>query len=151
MNINIMKEWIELFKENNLTYLSVKDGEQEIVLSNQITLTQSSGHPNTKVIEQQNVVLDNENNDKQESTQSIVKDGHEITSNMIGTFYRAPGPGEEPFVRQGDQVKKGQVLCIIEAMKMMNEVRAKEDGVILKIYVANGEKVEYGQPLFLIK
>ena len=83
MNINIMKEWIELFKENNLTYLSVKDGEQEIVLSNQITLTQSSGHPNTKVIEQQNVVLDNENNDKQESTQSIVKDGHEITSNMI--------------------------------------------------------------------
>ncbi len=76
---------------------------------------------------------------------------HVIKSPIVGTFYRAPAPGADPFVREGDQVRKGQVLCIIEAMKVMNEIESDVDGVVEKILVANGEPVEYGQPLFWIR
>jgi acetyl-CoA carboxylase biotin carboxyl carrier protein len=73
-----------------------------------------------------------------------------LESPMVGTFYRAPSPNAEPFVNEGDVVKEGQVLCIIEAMKLMNEIEAKVGGRIAKILVDNGQAVEYGQPLFLI-
>jgi acetyl-CoA carboxylase biotin carboxyl carrier protein len=69
---------------------------------------------------------------------------------MVGTFYRAPSPTADPFVNEGDVVKESQVLCIIEAMKLMNEIEAKVGGRIAKILVENGQAVEYGQPLFLI-
>ena len=69
---------------------------------------------------------------------------------MVGTFYRAPSPNADPFVNEGDVVKEGQVLCIIEAMKLMNEIEAKVGGRIAKILVENAQAVEYGQPLFLI-
>ena len=69
---------------------------------------------------------------------------------MVGTFYRASSPTAEPFVSEGDVVKEGQVLCIIEAMKLMNEIEAKAAGRVVKILVENGQPVEYGQPLFLI-
>jgi acetyl-CoA carboxylase biotin carboxyl carrier protein len=74
-----------------------------------------------------------------------------IESPMVGTFYAAPSPGAEPFVREGDHVKAGQVLCIIEAMKLMNEIEAKMDATILKVLVENGVAVEYGQPLFHVE
>jgi len=69
---------------------------------------------------------------------------------MVGTFYRAPSPTADPFVNEGDVVKESQVLCIIEAMKLMNEIESKVSGRIAKILVENGQPVEYGQPLFLI-
>jgi acetyl-CoA carboxylase biotin carboxyl carrier protein len=69
---------------------------------------------------------------------------------MVGTFYRAPSPNADPFVNEGDMVKESQVLCIIEAMKLMNEIDSKVGGRIAKILVENGQAVEYGQPLFLI-
>jgi len=69
---------------------------------------------------------------------------------MVGTFYRAPSPTADPFVNEGDMVKESQVLCIIEAMKLMNEIESKVGGRIAKILVENGQAVEYGQPLFLI-
>jgi len=70
---------------------------------------------------------------------------------MVGTFYRAPAPDADPFVREGDVVEEGQVLCIVEAMKLMNEIEAKVGGRVAKILVDNGQPVEYGQPLFLIE
>ena len=73
-----------------------------------------------------------------------------IEAPMVGTFYRASAPGAEPFVREGDAVKQGQVLCIIEAMKLMNEIESKVGGRIQKILVENGQAVEFGQPLFLL-
>jgi acetyl-CoA carboxylase biotin carboxyl carrier protein len=73
-----------------------------------------------------------------------------IEAPMVGTFYRASAPGGEPYVREGDVVKQGQVLCIIEAMKLMNEIESKLSGRIHKILVENGQAVEYGQPLFLL-
>lgn len=75
----------------------------------------------------------------------------EITSPMVGTFYSAPSPEEGPYVKTGDNVKKDSIVCIVEAMKLMNELEAEIDGEIVEILVENGELVEYGQPLFLVK
>ena len=74
-----------------------------------------------------------------------------VKSPIVGTFYEAPSPGAPPFVRVGDSVEEGQVLCIIEAMKLMNEIEAEVSGVIAKMFVGNGSPVEYGMPLFGIR
>jgi len=74
-----------------------------------------------------------------------------VKSPIVGTFYEAPSPGTPPFVKVGDTVKEGQVLCIIEAMKLMNEIEAEVSGVIAKMFVSNGSPVEYGMPLFGIR
>jgi acetyl-CoA carboxylase biotin carboxyl carrier protein len=74
-----------------------------------------------------------------------------IEAPMVGTFYRASSPDAQPFVRDGDRVKKGQVVCIIEAMKLMNEIESKVAGRVLKVLVENTQPVEYGQPLFLLE
>ncbi|VWD30105.1 acetyl-CoA carboxylase biotin carboxyl carrier protein subunit [Burkholderia lata] len=79
-----------------------------------------------------------------------VPQGHVVTSPMVGTFYRAPSPGADPFVQVGDTVKEGQTICIIEAMKLLNEIESDKAGVIKEILVENGQAVEYGQPLFVI-
>ena len=76
---------------------------------------------------------------------------HTVKSPIVGTFYEAPGPGALPFVKPGDQVAAGQVLCIIEAMKLMNEIESDASGEIVKVLVNNGQPVEYGQPLFAIR
>lgn len=76
--------------------------------------------------------------------------GHVVKAPMVGTFYRAPNPGASPFVEVGQSVKEGEPLCIIEAMKLLNEIEADKAGVVKEILVENGEPVEYGQPLFVI-
>jgi acetyl-CoA carboxylase biotin carboxyl carrier protein len=79
-----------------------------------------------------------------------VPQGHVVKSPMVGTFYRAPSPGAEPFVQVGDTVKEGQTICIIEAMKLLNEIESDKSGVVKEILVENGQAVEYGQPLFVV-
>jgi len=74
-----------------------------------------------------------------------------IESPMVGTFYRASSPGTDPYVREGDIIKEGQILCIIEAMKLMNEINSDVDGEVVKIYVDNAQPVQYGERLFAIK
>src|ERR1051325_2507170 len=86
-----------------------------------------------------------------EEAASVDQDLHIITSPIVGTFYRAPSPTAESFVRIGSQVEPTSVVCIIEAMKLMNEIQAETTGEVAKIYVENGQAVEYGQPLFGIK
>ena len=77
--------------------------------------------------------------------------GHLVTSPIVGTFYSAPSPDAEPYARVGDRVQKGQVICIIEAMKLMNEIESDVSGVVLEIYPENAQPVEFGEPLFRIK
>ena len=77
--------------------------------------------------------------------------GHQLKSPMVGTFYRAPSPGAPPFIEVGQQVTKGQTLCIIEAMKLLNEIESDASGTVKAILVENGQPVEYGQPLFTIE
>jgi acetyl-CoA carboxylase biotin carboxyl carrier protein len=74
-----------------------------------------------------------------------------VEAPMVGTFYRASSPDADPYVREGDAIKEGQVLCIIEAMKLMNEIESKVSGRVIRILAENGQPVEYGQPLFLIE
>ena len=83
----------------------------------------------------------------EEDTQRLIT----ITCPIVGTFYRAPSPDAPPFVDAGAKVRKGQVICIIEAMKLMNEIESELDGVIVRALVENGQPVEYGEPLFLIE
>jgi acetyl-CoA carboxylase biotin carboxyl carrier protein len=77
-------------------------------------------------------------------------EGHTVKSPMVGTFYRSAAPGSKPFVEVGSPIKTGETVCIIEAMKLLNEIEADSDGVIKAILVENGQPVEYGQPLFII-
>ena len=86
-----------------------------------------------------------------EAPAAPVETGHVVKSPMVGTFYRASSPGAKAFAEVGDAVKAGQAVCIIEAMKIMNEIEADQDGTITKILVDNGQPVEYGQPLFVIE
>lgn len=79
------------------------------------------------------------------------EEGRYVKSPMVGVFYSAPSPDEDPFVQQGDMVQQGDVLCIIEAMKLMNEIQADEQGEIAEVLVQNGQVVEYGQPLFRLR
>ncbi|MEZ5704434.1 MAG: acetyl-CoA carboxylase biotin carboxyl carrier protein [Burkholderiaceae bacterium] len=79
------------------------------------------------------------------------EEGHTVTSPMVGTFYRASSPGAKPFVEVGDAIKEGETICIVEAMKILNEIEADKTGTVTRILVNNGEAVEYGQPLFIIE
>jgi acetyl-CoA carboxylase biotin carboxyl carrier protein len=81
---------------------------------------------------------------------TAIPQGHVVTSPMVGTFYRSPSPGADAFVQVGDTVKEGDTICIIEAMKLLNEIEADKSGVIKEVLVENGQAVEYGQPLFVI-
>ncbi|BBE10061.1 MAG: biotin carboxyl carrier protein [Glomeribacter sp. 1016415] len=85
-----------------------------------------------------------------EATVNEVVQGHIVQSPMVGTFYRSPSPGADPFVQIGDSVKEGQTLCIIEAMKLLNEIEADKTGIVKEILAENGQPVEYGQRLFVI-
>jgi acetyl-CoA carboxylase biotin carboxyl carrier protein len=80
-----------------------------------------------------------------------VETGHPVKSPMVGTFYRSANPGAKPFVEVGDAIKEGEPICIIEAMKIMNEIEADKSGTVTKILCANGQPVEFGQPLFIIE
>lgn len=141
MEIDDLKELIDLLKETDITELQLeKDGtkvriKRERMLSPMEIQVQKFGGLQGKVISA-----------TEEETRLIT-----ITSPIVGTFYMAPSPEAAPFVEIGSRVKKGQVLCIVEAMKLMNEIESESDGTIIKVLVENGQPVEYGEPLFLIE
>ena len=104
-----------------------------------------------KDINIQNIVVENKEPSKTEEIKANEEvKGKIVTSPMVGTFYLKPGPNSNPYVEKGSMVKKGTVLCIIEAMKLMNEIESEYEGKIEEIYVENGEAVDYGKPLFKI-
>jgi len=85
------------------------------------------------------------------AAEAAAADLHVVTSPIVGTFYSAPSPDSDPYVRVGDRVRKGQVLCIVEAMKLMNEIECDADGTIVEIHPRNAQPVEYGEPLFALR
>ena len=104
-----------------------------------------------KEINIQNIVVENKEPSKTEEIKANEEvKGQIVTSPMVGTFYLKPDPNSNPYVEKGSMVKKGTVLCIIEAMKLMNEIESEYEGKIEEIYVENGEAVDYGKPLFKI-
>lgn len=122
------------------TKISMKKEEKQVV-----KVTENIPVENLAIREEANVET---NNEKQEEK---VEEGNVVTSPMVGTFYSKSSPNSEPYVEVGKKVKKGDVLCIIEAMKLMNEIESEFDGEITEILVKDEEPVEYGKPLFVIK
>ena len=137
-----LKKYVDFMKENGLTYLEVKKGDFHLVL-------QTENHVISEPSPKKSMVQPEMPLEKQ-AEQSIVN-LIEIKSPLIGTFYRAPSPHAAPFVEVGSTINKGTTLCIVEAMKVMNEIKSDSCGIIKKILVENGSPVEYGQILFLVE
>ena len=150
-----LKEIIYILENSEVNEIEVNFWGRKYRVSKQasVVVQESSGLASKEA--SQNAVksspnpLESENTLASDENESF--DGEDQLSPMPGTFYSAPTPEDEPFVSKGDVVKKGQVLCIIEAMKIMNEIESEFDGTIMKVNVNNGDPVEYNQPLFVIK
>ena len=143
MEFENLKELMSLLKDTDITELQIeKDGVKV-----KIKRDKFFGH-----LEVQPHALPEKKEIKKEKEEEPDTEGRllTVTSPIVGTFYKSPSPEAEPFVETGTRVKKGQVLCIIEAMKLMNEIESEIDGVIVRILVENGQPVEYGEPLFMI-
>ena len=150
-----LKEIIYILENSDVNEIEVNFWGRKYRVSKQasVVVQESSGLASKEVT--QNAVQSNPNPVESENTLASDDNesfgGEDQLSPMPGTFYSAPTPEDEPFVSKGDVVKKGQVLCIIEAMKIMNEIESEFDGTIMKVNVNNGDPVEYNQPLFVIK
>ena len=150
-----LKEIIYILENSDVNEIEVNFWGRKYRVSKQasVVVQESSGLASNEVT--QNPIQSNPNPVESENTLASDEnesfDGEDQLSPMPGTFYSAPTPEDEPFVSKGDVVKKGQVLCIIEAMKIMNEIESEFDGTIMKVNVNNGDPVEYNQPLFVIK
>ena len=148
MNIENIKALAEILSQNNLTSLEVIEGETVIRLEKNISqVVQSIG---AMPMPQNNISVENGESQKQESSELNFSNLVEVKSPLVGVFYSAPSPESPPFVTIGSKVKKGDVLCIVEAMKLMNEVTCEVDGEIVDICLKNGDVAEYGQVLFKI-
>ncbi|PWM32121.1 MAG: acetyl-CoA carboxylase biotin carboxyl carrier protein [Clostridiales bacterium] len=161
MNMQEVNELIQTFSRHGLTCLELEENGKRIVIKKEYgqpghenarqeggaqvqpggqlaeeEMWETAGHPHAQAAPQ--------------GAETPQEEGHIIKAPLVGMFYNSPSPEEEPFVRVGETVKKGQVIGIIEAMKLMNEVTSDRDGTVKEIFVENGQVVEYGQPLFSI-
>ena len=157
MDLNLIKRLVKIVDTSGVTDLEIEQDGVKIKIAKKI---RNSGALSTMQIpesEVQKVIPSAQLQNKTEATFEPVKEEkipqnvHEIRSPIVGTFYWAPSPDDDPFVQVGAEVSPGTVLCIVEAMKLMNEIEADVNGKIVKILVENGKPVEYNQPLFLIE
>lgn len=148
MDIRKVKKLIELLKESGVSEIEVHEGEESVrISSHQVT----SSHQTVAQVPQAPVPQTNVVPIATEASTLSTDEDHIVKSPMVGIFYSSASPEDSPFVEVGMAVEKGDVLCIVEAMKIMNQIEADASGVISKIFVENGEPVEYGQPLFALK
>ena len=149
MDIRKIKKLIELLEESDLAEIEVHEDKESVRISRTSTsqvaptvvaapVAAPAPGPASQPIEPPS------------STASKIPEGHTIDSPMVGSFYRSAAPGSKPFVEVGQHVNVGDTLCIIEAMKMLNQIEADKAGEIVEILVENGQPVEYGEPLFVI-
>ena len=154
MDIRKVKKLIELLEQSDIAEIEIREGEESVRISRQGPVAQPlimsapavpqaaapapAPAPGAVVDPALAVVAD-------EPEENLVR------SPMVGTFYRSPSPGSKPFAHEGDQVKVGDTLCIIEAMKILNQIECEKAGSIRRILVENGQPVEYNQPLFVIE
>ncbi len=148
MDIRKVKKLIELLEESGVAEIEIHEGEESIRISR---ISQVSAPAPTTVTVPETATV----TAVPESTPAAAEEpeitGHIIKSPMVGTFYSAPAPGAKPFAAVGQRVEVGDTLCIIEAMKLMNQIESDKAGVIKAILVENGQPVEYNQPLFVIE
>jgi len=159
VDIRKVKKLMEMLEESSLSELEIIEGEESIRLSkatNVLSQNEVNQFPvsHNPVNPQMNSGLVNPqiNPSVNEATESPLKiTGHEIKSPMVGTFYEAPSPEAKPFVKVGDSVKEGDTLCIIEAMKMLNQIESDKSGIVKAILVENAQPVEFNQVMFIVE
>ena len=144
MDIRKIKKLIEMLQDSDLKEIEVSQGDESVRISRD-NKSQTYAEP----IIQKQVVHEASNIVSQEEIPQEVK-GNKVTSPIVGTFYRKPSPDKDPFIKVGDVVQEGDILCIIEAMKMMNEIKSDFSGKIVSIDVEDGQPVEYGQHIITI-
>ena len=144
MDIRKIKKLIEMLQESDLKEIEVSQGDESVrILRDRFVQTNEN-----KIIQQPEVFIAEP--EIQQKIETSKAEGNIITSPIVGTFYRKPSPDKDPFIRVGDTVEKGDVLCIIEAMKMMNEIKSDFSGKIVSINLEDGEPVEFGQSIITI-
>jgi acetyl-CoA carboxylase biotin carboxyl carrier protein len=152
MDLNLIKKLIKILESSEVTHLEVEENGTRVKLAKKVNVTQAVSFPQAPAavpVSQQNSFSDTKNEDKKAADENARY--HEIKSPIVGTFYRAPAPDADSYIQIGDVVSVGSVLCIVEAMKLMNEIESDASGKIVKILVENGKPVEYNQPLFLLE
>lgn len=154
MDLNQIKKLIKLLESSEVTDLEVEEDGVRIKLAKKVRVTQTVTLPQTvapSIGAGAFSEVSGKADDKKVSEENANAGLHEIKSPIVGTFYRAPAPDADAYVQVGDDISVGSVLCIVEAMKLMNEIESDVSGKVVKILVENGKPVEYNQPLFLIK
>ncbi len=149
MDIRKVKKLIELLEESGIAEIEIKEGEEAVRISRMPAGSNVAHAPAPVMLAAPAAAVAAA--PAAAPAAAARPNDHVVTSPMVGTFYSAQTPGAKAFVDIGDEVKVGQVLCIVEAMKMMNQIEADKAGRITSIMVQNGEPVEFGQPLFVIE
>jgi len=143
MDLRKLKKLIDLVQESGIAELEITEGEEKVRINRT-----GSGNPAVYLPQQAQAAAPLA---AAPVAAPAAETGHTLKSPMVGTFYRSPSPGSPAFVEVGQSVSKGQTLCIIEAMKLLNEIESDASGTIRAVLVENGQPVEYGQPLFIIE
>ena len=151
MEYNHILELIKTVSESNLTNFHYEEGNVKIHMSSGDVVMMDPGFTTTVNAEAVAPAVQNVITEAAAPTVQSVASGKTINSPLVGTFYAAPSEDAEPFVKVGDRVKKGQIIAIVEAMKLMNEIESEYDGVITEILVDNASGVEYGEALFVVE
>ncbi|WP_457673187.1 acetyl-CoA carboxylase biotin carboxyl carrier protein [Thiolapillus sp.] len=150
MDIRKVKKLIELLEASDIAEIEIHEGEESVRISRHGTLPPPPAAPAPVAVAAASAAGAASTAEPEEAGEPELE-GHVIRSPMVGTFYRAPNPGAKPFVTEGQSVNAGDTLCIIEAMKILNQIESDKAGVVKRILVENGQPVEYNQPLFIIE
>ena len=155
MDIRKVKKLIELLEASDIDEIEIKEGEEAVRISRGKKDSTQAASPVYHAPAMTSAMVAPANNEEtrpisEPATEPRNSDNYVVKSPMVGTFYRSPAPTSQAFVEVGDSIKAGDVLCIVEAMKMMNQIETEKAGTIAEIFVENGEAVEFDQPLFSI-
>jgi acetyl-CoA carboxylase biotin carboxyl carrier protein len=150
MDLRKLKTLIELVEASGIAELEISEGEERVRITRTVAAGQQFFAPAPQQMFAAPMTTASVVVDAAEPAPAAAEEGHIVKSPMVGTFYRSPSPGSKQFVDIGQNVNSGDTLCIIEAMKLLNEIDADHSGVIKAILVENGQPVEFGQPLFVI-
>lgn len=146
MDIRKVKKLIELLEESDIAEIEIHEGEESVRISRTSQFAISAPVAAAAPVAVPVAAAAESQTDSAPTEIS----GHQVKSPMVGTFYRAPSPDAKPFVEEGDQVSAGDTLCIVEAMKILNQIESDKSGTIKKILVENGDPLEFNQPIFII-
>jgi acetyl-CoA carboxylase biotin carboxyl carrier protein len=151
MDIRKVKKLIELLEESGISELEISEGEESVRISRHPRAGMQIAAPQAAPIAHAAPAATPATAATSAGERAPRNDEHTVSSPMVGTYYASASPGAKPFVEIGSEIKVGQILCIIEAMKMMNQIESDKEGRVTAMLAKNGEPVEFGQPLFIIE